>query len=68
MSRSEANNRIKSLGGKATGSVTGKTHYLVAGTNTGAKFDKAQRLGVQIINEMEFIAFIEEGTVPIQTE
>ena len=68
MSRSEANNRIKSLGGKATGSVTGKTHYLVAGTNTGAKFDKAQRLGVRIINEMEFIAFIEEGTVPIQTE
>ncbi|MQG87608.1 MAG: NAD-dependent DNA ligase LigA [SAR202 cluster bacterium] len=68
MSRSEANNRIKSLGGKATGSVTGKTHYLVAGTNTGAKFDKAQRLGVQIINEMEFIAFMDEGTVPIQTE
>ena len=64
MSRSEAQNRIKSLGGKATGSVTGKTNYLVAGAEAGSKLDKAQRLGVHVIDETEFIAFMEESVVP----
>lgn len=64
MSRSEAQNRIKSLGGKATGSVTGKTNYLVAGEEAGSKLDKAQRLGVPVINEEQFLAFMDEGLVP----
>jgi len=64
MSRSEAQNRIKSLGGKATGSVTGKTNYLVAGAEAGSKLDKAQRLGVHVIDETEFISFMEESVVP----
>ena len=68
MSRSEAQNRIKSLGGKATGSVTKKTNYLVAGAEAGSKLEKAQRLDVHVIDESEFIAFMDSGDVPVQPE
>jgi DNA ligase (NAD+) len=64
MSRSEAQSRIKTLGGKATGSVTKKTNYLVAGAEAGSKLEKAQRLGIHVINEDEFIAFMDESVVP----
>jgi DNA ligase (NAD+) len=65
MSRSEAQNRIKTLGGKATGSVTKKTNYLLAGAEAGSKLEKAQRLGVHVIDEAEFIAFMDDGLVPV---
>lgn len=68
MSRSEAQNRIKSLGGKATGSVTGKTNFLVAGAEAGSKLEKAQRLNVHVIDETEFIAFMDESIVPVRPE
>ncbi len=68
MSRSEAQDRIKSLGGKATGSVTGKTNYLVAGADAGSKLEKAQRLDVDVITESEFIAFMDEGVVPVRSD
>ncbi len=64
MSRSEAQSRIKTLGGKATGSITKKTNYLVAGAEAGSKLEKAQRLGVRVINEDEFIAFMDGSVVP----
>jgi DNA ligase (NAD+) len=67
MSRSEAQSRIKTLGGKATGSVTKKTHYLVAGAEAGSKLEKAQRLGVHVINEGEFIEFMDAGVVPVES-
>ena len=41
-------------GGKASGSVSKKTDYLVAGENAGTKLDKAKQLGVKIIDEAEF--------------
>jgi DNA ligase (NAD+) len=65
MSRSEAQSRIKTLGGKATGSVTGKTNYLLAGAEAGSKLEKAERLGVHVITEAEFIAFMDDSVVPI---
>ncbi|MDE0591646.1 MAG: NAD-dependent DNA ligase LigA [Dehalococcoidia bacterium] len=68
MSRSEAQNRIKLLGGNATGSVTKKTNYLVAGAEAGSKLEKAQRLDVHVIDESEFIAFMENGEVPVRPE
>ena len=68
MSRSEAQDRIKSLGGKATGSVTGKTNYLVAGADAGSKLEKAQRLDVDVITESEFIEFMDEGVVPVRSD
>lgn len=58
MTRSEAEAKIKSYGGKASSSVTSKTTYLVAGENAGSKFDKAQKLGVIILTEDEFLALL----------
>lgn len=58
MTRSEAEAQIKSFGGKASSSVTSKTTYLVAGENAGSKFDKAQKLGVIILSEDEFLALL----------
>ncbi|HEY3788395.1 MAG TPA: NAD-dependent DNA ligase LigA [Urbifossiella sp.] len=49
---------IKSLGGKATGSISKKTDYLVAGENAGSKLDKAKELGVRVLTEAEFDAMI----------
>jgi len=68
MSRSEAQSRIKTLGGKVTGSVTKKTDYLVAGTDAGSKLEKANRLKIHVIDEGEFIAFVEQGLVPVAPE
>jgi DNA ligase (NAD+) len=42
---------IERFGGKVTGSVSGKTSYLLAGDSPGSKLEKAQSLGVQVIDE-----------------
>lgn len=52
--REEIEGLIRQLGGKATGSVSKKTDYLVAGDNAGSKLDKAKQLGVQVLSEAEF--------------
>ncbi len=57
-SRKEAQEIVESLGGKATNSVSRKTSYLVVGKNPGSKLQKAQKLGVKIINEEEFLKLI----------
>jgi len=49
---------IAKHGGKAGGSVSKKTHYLIAGENAGSKLAKAQELGVAILSEDEFLAII----------
>ena len=54
MTRDEASEHIKLLGGKTSGSVSKKTSYVVVGENAGSKFDKAVSLGVKILNEDEF--------------
>jgi DNA ligase (NAD+) len=53
-SRDEIEGLIKQLGGKATGSVSKKTDYLVAGENAGSKLEKARELGVPVLTEVEF--------------
>lgn len=50
---------IRSHGGKVSGSVSGKTTYLLAGADAGSKLDKATKLGVKVLNEAEFRAMIE---------
>jgi DNA ligase (NAD+) len=52
--RSEAANIIESFGGKVSGSVSKKTSYVLAGEEAGSKLDKANQLGVKVINEQEF--------------
>jgi len=52
--RSEIQALIKKLGGKAAGSVSKKTDYLVAGEKAGSKLEKAQKLGVKILSEKDF--------------
>jgi DNA ligase (NAD+) len=52
--RDEIEDLIKKLGGKATGSVSKKTDYLVAGENAGSKLDKARELGVTVLTEEDF--------------
>jgi DNA ligase (NAD+) len=51
--RDEAKKIIEDAGGKVTGSVSKKTDYVVAGADAGSKLDKAQLLGVAVINEAE---------------
>jgi DNA ligase (NAD+) len=53
-SREEIEGLIKQLGGKATGSVSKNTDYLVAGEKAGSKLDKARELGVKVLTEKEF--------------
>jgi DNA ligase (NAD+) len=51
LTRSEASAIIQSYGGKVSGSVSGKTTYVLAGEEAGSKLDKARTLGVEIITE-----------------
>ena len=58
MTRDEAKDRIESLGGKVSGSVSGKTDYVIAGEEAGSKLDKARALGVKVLDEAQFLKMI----------
>jgi DNA ligase (NAD+) len=59
-SRAEAEALIKRAGGKVTGSVSKATSYLLAGEEPGSKLDKANQLGITIIDEAELERLTEE--------
>jgi DNA ligase (NAD+) len=61
LSRDEAKRLIESAGGKVSGSVSGKTSYLVAGEDPGSKLARARKLGVAVLNERQLRELIEAG-------
>jgi DNA ligase (NAD+) len=54
ISREEASDVIRRLGGKVTGSVSKKTTHLLAGDDAGSKLAKANDLGIPVLSEAEF--------------
>ncbi|MBA6225403.1 NAD-dependent DNA ligase LigA [Colwellia sp. MB02u-18] len=58
MGRNEAKSALQALGAKVSGSISAKTHYLVAGEKSGSKLVKAQTLGVSVLTEDEMIALL----------
>ena len=58
LKREEAEEKVRLLGGKAAGSVSKKTDYVVAGESAGSKLEKARDLNVPILTEQEFLDMI----------
>ncbi len=61
LGRKEAQELIEKNGGKAAGSVSKKTSYVLAGENAGSKLTKAQDLGIPVISEAEFLEMIQKA-------
>ncbi len=61
MSRAEARDRARAAGAKVTGSVSARTTLLLAGAEAGSKLAKAEKLGVRIVDEAEFIRLLGAG-------
>ena len=59
--RQQIEQMVKDHGGKTSSSVSKKTAFLVAGSNAGSKLDKANQLGIEVINEDQFILRIKSS-------
>ena len=60
MARDEAKARLEALGAKVAGSVSAKTAFVVAGSETGSKLDKATALGIPVLDEVAFLALLDD--------
>lgn len=60
MGRDDATHMLQALGARVSGSISSKTKCLVAGEKAGSKLEKAEKLGVQVMNETDFLALMAE--------
>ena len=68
MSRNEAAEKIRALGGNVSGSVSRKTHCVIAGPGAGSKLDEARALGVMVLDEPQFLALLSGEPSPAKAE
>ncbi len=61
MGRKEAKERLEALGARVSGSVSGKTDLVVAGESAGSKLEKAEKLGVEVVDEAGLLELLGEG-------
>ena len=61
--RQQIEQTIKEHGGKSSSSVSKNTSFVLAGVNPGSKVEKAQKLGIKIINEIQFMKLIQKDTM-----
>ena len=64
MSREEAEEALRALGAKTSGSVSRKTSYVVAGSDAGSKLRKAVELGVPVLDEQSLSLILKEQRAP----
>jgi DNA ligase (NAD+) len=62
LSRDQAQAKIEAVGGKVSGSVSKKTDYVVAGADAGSKLEKANALGVTVIDESQLLSLLTADT------
>lgn len=65
MGRDEATQRLQALGARVSGSVSAKTKCVVAGEKAGSKLEKAEKLNVPVMNEEQFINFLNQSDITI---
>ncbi|OPX56853.1 DNA ligase (NAD(+)) LigA [Oceanospirillum multiglobuliferum] len=65
LSRDEAKARLQALGAKVTGSVSKKTHLVVAGEAAGSKLTKAEQLGIPVLDEAGLLALLAQQEAPV---
>ncbi len=64
MTREEAGDKLRAMGAKVSGSVSKKTSYVIAGEAAGSKLDKANSLGVPVLDESAFLTLLETHQLP----
>jgi DNA ligase (NAD+) len=64
LSRDQAKELIEAAGGKVAGSVSKKTHYVVAGTEAGSKLEKALELGIKVLDESDLLNLLQDNPTP----